>query len=225
MVPEFWKSRWAAGQIRFHEGRPNESLVRHAARLGTQRRVLVPLAGKSVDVAYLASRGHEVVAVELVESAVEAFFREQGLTATVERQGPLTRFVAGPITFYAGDYFATTAAALGEVNALYDRAALVALPEEMRATYAAHTLGLLARDSHGLVLSLEYDLAQRATPPPPHPVFEPELRRLFTSSAGGVSRRLELLDDSDGLTDVHRQQGLEALREKTWLLSPGEPSP
>jgi thiopurine S-methyltransferase len=220
MVPEFWKSRWEAGQIRFHEGRPNSLLVRHADRLGRARRVLVPLAGKSVDVAYLASLGHEVVAVELVESAVETFFREQGLSPTVDRTGPLTRYEAGPITFFAGDYFATTRAHLGEVNALYDRAALIALPEPMRAAYAPHTLGLLIPDFHGLLVSIEYDLTQRTTPPPPHPVFEDEIRRLFNPAGASERRKIELLEEIDGLTEANRQQGLTVLREKAWWLAP-----
>ncbi len=74
MDAEFWKTRWQAGQIGFHEGRPNAFLEAHAARLGIARRVLVPLCGKSVDLAYLAGLGHDVVGVELVEEAAAACF-------------------------------------------------------------------------------------------------------------------------------------------------------
>ena len=69
MDPSFWRDRWQAGQIGFHEGRPNSFLERFADRLPRGGRVLVPLCGKAEDLAYLAGRGHEVVGVELVEDA------------------------------------------------------------------------------------------------------------------------------------------------------------
>ena len=74
MDANFWKARWEAGQIGFHEGRPNRYLERYVGRLGTRRRVLAPLAGKAHDLAFLAELGHEVIGVELSEFAARAFF-------------------------------------------------------------------------------------------------------------------------------------------------------
>lgn len=237
MIPEFWKARWETGRIGFHEGAPNALLVRHAACLDAngpgraplpgspspstraRTRVLVPLAGKSVDVAYLASLGHEVVAVELVASAVEAFFREQGLEPIIEQVGELVRYTAGPITFFAGDYFATTSAAIGQVNALYDRAALIALPEEMRTRYVAHTRSLLSPDYAGLLISFEYDPAKRATPPPPHAVWEPEIRSLFAPPDATPTRQVTLLEETDGRSEAQRAEGAPLLTEKAWKLA------
>jgi len=156
MEPDFWRARWGEGRIGFHEGRPNELLVRYAARLGEARRVLVPLCGKSVDLAYLASLGHEVVGVELVEDAVRAFFSEQGLTPGIDRTGNFTRYTAPRLTLLCGDVFETTRELLGPIDALYDRAALIALPAPLRDRYAAHVRTLLPAGSPALVVTLEY---------------------------------------------------------------------
>ena len=173
MDASFWFDRWREGRIGFHEGRPNRFLERHHARLGERRRVLVPLCGKADDLAYLAGLGHEVVGVELVEDAVRAFFAEHGLTPTVERGV----YRAGAVTIVAGDFFATSRAVLGAVDALYDRAALIALPPDLRPRYAAHVRGLLPAGAPGLIVTLEY-------PPghldgPPFSVLEAELRALY----------------------------------------------
>ncbi len=180
MHPEFWNERWQAGQIAFHEGRPNRFLEEHGATLGGGRRVLVPLCGKSLDLAYLAACGHEVVGVELVESAVIAFFAEQGVTPTVTADHGFVRYQADAITILCGDVFATTSALLGPIDALYDRAAVIALPPAMRAAYVAHLRALLPPGTPGLVITIEYP--QEAMAGPPFSVVEDELRALYAGA-------------------------------------------
>lgn len=165
MEPDFWRARWTEGRIGFHEGRPNDHLAANAARLGEKRRVLVPLCGKAEDLAFLASLGHDVVGVELVEDAVAAFFREHDTTPAVTEEGGLKRYTAHSITIFAGDFFATTPALLGPVNALYDRAAMIALPPVMRDRYVAHVRSLMPAGSPGLVVTLEYPEGAHQGPP------------------------------------------------------------
>lgn len=181
MEREFWLARWQSGQINFHEGRPNRFLDRHAHHLGSGRRVLVPLCGKAVDVAYLAARGHQVVGVELAVDAVDAFFAEHALRPTVERAGDLAVYRAGAITIVAGDLFATTAAVVGPVDALYDRAALIALPAATRPAYVAHLRGLLPAGAPGMVVTIEYP--QALMDGPPFSVDEDEVRRHWAGAA------------------------------------------
>jgi len=213
----FWSERWSEGRIGFHEGRPNAFLERHVARLGEQRRVVVPLCGKAEDLAFLAARGHAVVGVELVEAAVRAFFDEHQLTPTVMRRGDHIQYAseppgeqvplgyaseqvpgcaAGAITIFAGDWFTTTPELLGPIDALYDRAALIALPPELRRGYVAHLRSLVSAGSPGLVIALEYP--QEQLDGPPFAVLESELRAHYT----GLS--VELLDE--GAADVPRMR-------------------
>ena len=187
MNPEFWKGRWAAGQIGFHEGKPNGQLVEHVAQLQPAKRVLVPLCGKSVDLAWLAGQGFEVVGIELVEDAVRAFFAEHGLDATVTKKGVVTSYRAAGITLFAGDFFAVTPTDVGEVQAFYDRAALIALPPELRVKYIAHLRTLASR---GLLITVEYPQDKLDGPPfsvPPDEVQRhwPGAKPLGTALAAG----------------------------------------
>lgn len=177
MDAEFWKARWREGQIGFHEGRPNGLLVAHAKELGPPGRVLVPLSGKSEDMAYLASLGHEVVGVELAETAAVDFFREHGLEVEPREHGPFVKRSAGGITILQGDIFDATPEWLGEFTAFYDRAAIVALPPELRPRYAAHLRALAGEKTPGLVITFEYP--QEKMEGPPFSVPEAELRGYF----------------------------------------------
>ena len=174
MEANFWQGRWSEGRIGFHEGKANAHLVKHLAVLGAGRRVLVPLCGKAEDLAFLAAQGHQVVGVELVEPAVRAFFEEHGAKPEVAREGPFTRYTAQNITLLAGDFFATTRELLGPVDALYDRAALIALPEPMRGQYVKHLRKLMPPGAPGLVITVEYP--QDEMEAPPFSVIEAELR-------------------------------------------------
>lgn len=181
MTTEDWVARWREGRIGFHEGQPNEMLDRHHARIAGARRVLVPLCGKAVDLAFLAAHGHEVVGVELAEVAVQAFFAEHALAPTVTPRGGLVEYRAGAITILAGDMFAVTAELAGPIDALYDRAALIALPPELRPPYVALVRRLLPAGARGLIITAEYDQALMAGPP--FAVLEDELRALYAGAA------------------------------------------
>lgn len=176
MQPQFWKDRWAENKIGFHEGKPNNFLTEFLAQLGS--RVLVPFCGKSEDLAFLAAHDHHVVGIELVEDAVRAFFAEHAATPTIERRGDLAIYTAGSIRVIAGDLFAVSPADVGPIDAIYDRAALVALPPELRPRYVAH-LRTLAPAATGLLVTIEYP--QELMSGPPHSVPEPEVRSLYST--------------------------------------------
>lgn len=179
MEPDFWKQRWAEGRTAFHEGVANELLVANAARLAG--RVLVPLCGKAEDLAYLASLGHEVVGVELVESAVASFFSEHGLVPDVDEPWAdctHRKYTHGAITLIAGDWFTVTREMVGAVTSVYDRAALVAMPPERRIAYVAQLRTLVAPGTPGLLVALDYPASRFEGPP--FPVGDTEVRAHYT---------------------------------------------
>lgn len=197
MEIDFWAQRWKEGRIGFHEGRTNVFLERHVDRFLSQplgakhgpRRVLVPLCGKTEDMAFLAAHGHDVVGIEAIEEAVKAFFREHELEPEVrELDGNVRAYVSGRVTLLAGDVFACTREHVGRVDALYDRAALVALPPEVRTRYVAHLRGLLAPGGTALLVSFDYEPSKFE--PPPFPVSEEEVRRHYAGA------RVTLLDEA-----------------------------
>jgi thiopurine S-methyltransferase len=178
---EDWLARWRDGRVGFHEGLPNALLERHRARLAGCPRVLVPLCGKAEDLAFLAAHGHEVVGIELAEQAVREFFDAHGLAPSIATRGPFVEYRAGAITLLVGDMFAATPALIGPVDGLYDRAALIALPPELRPRYVQCVRALLPSGAAGLVITLEYDQALMAGPP--FSVPEAELRSLYAGAA------------------------------------------
>ncbi|MBX7192799.1 MAG: hypothetical protein K1X94_12110 [Sandaracinaceae bacterium] len=182
MHHEFWHQRWEEGKIGFHEGKPNEHLLAHGPKLSLEdARVLVPLCGKSVDLAWLAAQGAEVVGVELVTSAVEQFFAEQGLVPERTKVGALERFHVPDLTIFAGDFFVLDAAtAGGSFDVCWDRAALVALPTGMRERYVAHQRSLVRSGGTTLLVTFEHD---GPTTEPPFSVPSALVRSLYADDA------------------------------------------
>jgi thiopurine S-methyltransferase len=211
MDPDFWHSRWQDGRIGFHEGRVNRMLEAHldALRLAPGSRVFVPLCGKAVDIPWLLSRGHRVTGCELSEIAVRELFELMGVTPQVSEAGPNMRYAADGIEIFAGDLFELDAGRIGAVDAVYDRAALVALPADMRARYAAHLAGL-SDAAPQLVVTFEYD--QSAMDGPPFAVPEAELRTLYGNRFG-----ITVLEDAEVPGGL---KGVVAAREKAVLLYP-----
>ncbi|WP_085607140.1 MULTISPECIES: thiopurine S-methyltransferase [unclassified Pseudomonas] len=215
MQPEFWHKKWESNQIGFHQPEVNPYLQRHWPDLAipAQARVLVPLCGKSLDLLWLAGLGHQVLGVELSEKAVEDFFLEQQLQAQVSEQGDFKVYRAGAIELWCGDFFSLTAADVAGCTALYDRAAVIALPPAMRERYAAHLQGLLPI-CRGLLVTLNYDQSQM--PGPPFSVDDAEVQRLL-----GSTWRVEMLEEQDVLGDSWKfvQAGVTRLEERVYRIS------
>lgn len=167
MDTDFWLQRWKLGQTGFHQDRVMPLLPKHWPTLGLNHdsRVLVPLAGKSLDVAWLAAQGHRVLAVEISPLAVQQFFAEHQLTP-VARDTPQGRlYQTEGIDFLCGDIFQLDAATLASCQACYDRAALIALPPALRARYVAHVYGHLPAGCRTLLLTLDYPQTEMDGPP------------------------------------------------------------
>ena len=212
MDPDFWRQRWSEGRIGFHQGAPHGLLVRFAdAVLGSPARVLVPLCGKAVDLAWLAARGSSVVGVELVEDAARAFFEEQQIPAQPTRDGPLVRWAGGSIEIVVGDFFEITHADVGGFDAVYDRAALVALPGDLRARYVAHLRTLLDPGARVLLVAFAHDAPKDD---PPFSVEEPEVRALWDGCAIRALADDDLTDRSEAL----RARGATSVREQAWSI-------
>ncbi|MGF1477650.1 MAG: thiopurine S-methyltransferase [Geminicoccaceae bacterium] len=178
MEAAFWQERWQQNKIAFHEAQPNALLSAHWSRLSLKQgsRVFVPLCGKTTDLAWLAARGHHVVGIELNQAAVDEVFRTMGLDPAVSRQGDLIRYQSRHVVVFVGDFFDFSPDLLGSVDAVYDRAALVALPPEMREAYSRHLTTLAGRAPQFLI---SYDYDQSQTEGPPFSVTSEEIGELY----------------------------------------------
>jgi thiopurine S-methyltransferase len=89
-------------------------------------------------------------------------------------------YSAGAITIAAGDFFATSSASVGPIDGIYDRAALIALPPQLRARYSAHVRQIAPRAARELLITLEYPAGSYEGPP--FSVEEQEVRASFAGA-------------------------------------------
>lgn len=207
-MPEDWLGRWEEGRTGWHEPSGNAALQAYWPDLPAGTAVLVPLSGKSVDVAWLAKRDLDVTGVELSRKAIEAFFSEQALSYTVERRGTFDvyRADARPITLYRGDFFAFDA---GPFDALFDRGALIALPPGERPPYVQQLRKLLKPGAFRLVVTLEYE--QSRAEGPPFSVLPGEMQRYWPDL-----ERINAENVIDDSPPKFRAAGLDSVVEVVW---------
>lgn len=114
-----------------------------------------------------------MIGAELSDKAVSDLF------ASLHRQPIITdwqggkRYQHGDLTVFQGDIFLLQAIDIEAPDAIYDRAALIALPEAMRTRYARHLLTLTDKAPQ-LLITLEYD--QQEMDGPPFSVGEPQVK-------------------------------------------------
>ena len=219
MEQSFWLNRWENRQIGFHQQQINEYLLRHLGQydLPEQGRVFVPLCGKTGDMVWLADKGYDVTGVEYSQIAVEEFFQEHNLAYEFTEKGPFKVYRSDKITVLQGNFFDLNKDILGPVDFVFDRASLVALPDDMRSRYAEH-MYRLAEQADMLLVTMEYDQAQMQGPP--FAVTADEVQQHF-SSLYNVSE----LETQDLLSTSpqFKERGLDSLLEKAYKLSVIDP--
>ncbi len=183
MEPEFWLKKWQAQEIGFHQTEFHPLLLNHWPGLGIHpgQRVLVPLCGKSHDLRWLAATGYEVIGFELSELAVQTFFREQSLVPCLTESGPFVRFSAPNITLFCGDFLQVDPAICAPCDAIYDRAALIALTPPQRPRYLQAMRRLCQPQARGLLITVEY--LAGVVSAPPFSMAQTEVRQLYTEWA------------------------------------------
>ena len=191
MNPEFWRKRWQEKRIGFNQSAANPLLVEYIKHLDLSAgsRIFVPLCGKSIDMAWLAAQGYDVVGVELVETAVQDFFVEQNIQYTISQhvENPAITCYQGQliegeerrtITLWVADIFTLTPTDIGPIDAVYDKAALIALPADMRKKYSEQIRQLSGNVNKSvsvdsidnnvapqLLMTLNYDQSKKNGPP------------------------------------------------------------
>ncbi len=211
MQHDFWHTRWKNQQIGFHLPQINPLLTANFSALAVTpgQRIFVPLCGKTMDMHWLLAQGFRVVGAELSQLAVDAFFEESGISPEILQAGALRHYHAQDIDIFQGDIFAIDQAMLGQVHAIYDRAALIALPPDMRKVYSRHLIEM-TDCAPQLLISFHYD--QSLVEGPPFNVDTSELTALY-----GKDYSLALLADDVLPTGL---KGQYPAQEKIWLLNP-----
>jgi len=215
MQPQFWHQQWERNQIGFHQTQVHPFLIDHWQTLAvTEGQVFVPLCGKSLDMVWLRQQGHSVLGVELSPQAVQDFFAEQSLEFSSSAIEGFQRYEGEGIELLCGDFFDLKPAQLANIQAVYDRAALIALPKELQARYAQKMLELLPHRPPILLVTFEYDATEMDGPP--FSTTGQTVQDFFGQAYRiDILSEQEILEENPGL----KHRGLTRLKEKTYLLS------
>ena len=219
MEASHWLKAWSENRIGFHQENVNKRMVNHWPSLelapGTQ--VFVPLCGKSTDMLWIAEQGYPVLGVELSSKAAKAFFIDNDIEFAVSERDGFEIYSGkksvATIEIWAGDFFNLTPDQLKECGAYYDRAAMMAMPESLRADYSSHMGDLMRPGSAALLLVISYE--QDKMKGPPFSVSDENVRKLL-----GEAFDICELEHYSG---AHRlgnlaDRGLETLDERVYLL-------
>lgn len=212
MNPDYWHKSWQENKTAWYQKKANPFLVRYFQELSLPKnsRIFVPLCGNSIDIVWLLSQGYKVVGIDLSEIAIRQLFQELSVEAKASPIAKLTHYAATDIDIFVGNIFDLSKDLIGTVDAIYDRAALVALPEDMRREYRAHLLEITARAPQ-LLLTFSYD--QNLMDGPPFSIDKEKVHQHYQENYN-----LKFLESADVRGKLKGQ--VEA-KENAWLLSTG----
>ena len=212
---QHWLDRWKDNRIGFHQATVNKHLQTFLPQfaLPPGACVFLPLCGKAHDIAWIAAQGYEVIGIELSQLAIEAFFDENGLEFERFDTDRFGIYKSGNISLLQGDFFDLSNDDLGACNLVYDRAALIAMPQSNRPRYYDHMLSVIPAASNMLLIALDYDQAQMAGPP--FAVSTDEIHQYY-----GEVFTINLLESHDIVDEEPRWRkvGLTALNESVFRL-------
>ena len=176
-------------------------------------RILVPLCGKSLDLGWLKDQGYNVVGVELAEQAVSELFEQLKVKPARTPEGPFEIWESPGLSVYVGDIFELSTDISGTFDAIWDRAALIALNPTDRARYAPHVSSFLNKDSSILLSVLLYD--QQKMSGPPFSVSDDEIYRLYATC-----QSIEKLQSKNvpSRNPMFIEAGLDTVTENLWLI-------
>jgi len=186
LTEDDWKFRWDQNLTPFHRCEVDPYLLKYEHMLlAKNNRVFVPLCGKTLDLIYLADKGHDVFGCELTKKGVIDFFTENSLEYTCEVKKlssysiNIYKAISKRITIYQGDVFTVSSEIIGKFDAIWDRAAFEAIDPLKRSEYVRIMLDLLQHNGKCLLVTNVMSNVQFSGPP--YSVSLDEIQELFES--------------------------------------------
>lgn len=224
--PDFWNEKWEKGETGFHQTALNPYLGYYYGEKGINiekrkdLRVFVPLCGKSLDMFWLSKNGYAVIGAECSEIAIKSFFEHHELSCQNSRSESHVKYIYGgsredsSIEILLGDFFDLKQSDVGVVTDIFDRASLIALPQNVRSRYVQKLTELQRTGTRTLLITLSYN--QDEMQGPPFSVNEKEVHKLYSRNF-----KIEKLAEREVLDDEPRFQmrGLTALTETAYKLT------
>lgn len=215
MDNEYWHQKWQSKDIGFNQLQPHKLLQRYfsSLQINAGAGVFLPLCGQSIDILWLAEQGYRVVGVELSQIACDAFFAEHNLAVNITEIDNFIVYNSNKITIFCGDFFKFKREIIGQIDAVYDRAALVALPTSMHKIYINHLIELINVSTKILLITTAYNQSEMQGPP--FSINENDVNALFSTQFS-----INQLYSKQFKAPAHLQaKGLLNASEKAFLLT------
>lgn len=218
MEISYWLSRWQKQNIGWHMNKVYPQLPKIWPLLSftSNPRVLVPMCGKSLDMSWLAEQGCKVIGVEVSKRALSKFRNAQTETFQRDSIHGFTIYRSSSFELWEGDFFKLPSGKISAIDVIYDKAAFVALPPDMRKDYSKKILELCGQSTQILLQIFEYN--QDEMNGPPFSIPEDEIQQNF-----GEQFSIELIHEQSKLDELNKFQrrGLSSyLKEKIYYLTP-----
>lgn len=216
MKKEFWIEKWNNNQTGFHKDFTHPLLIKFIDKFNMSEgdTVFVPLCGKSLDILWLAQQGYHVIGVEVSELAVCKFFTENNLKFTKISQDGFEIYKHKNITIFRGDFFAMLPEHTIDVKAVYDRAAFIALPDDIVSNYVNKLKEIIPKGAQTLLITLEFEKTSGPIGPP---FNSPDIKvnKLFKQYSS-----VEMVQQEDIISREHKfkEQGCDYVYERVYLI-------
>ena len=218
MEPKFWHQVWKNNSIGFHQMEFHPWL-KNITEEKMAANVFVPLCGKSLDMWPLAASYDGLIGAELSEIACRDFFTQAKLTPEISNNGQHQQFRFADsevdIALLMGDYFALSPEQFNAKGGfdIFDRAAMVALPQSMRQAYV-DKLRELFKHTTLFIMTLEFD--QNEISGPPFCLNDTMINQYFGFATSAKLLESKLLDDK---VFAQRKLKVSSLRESLYQIT------
>ena len=112
------------------------------------------------------------------EIACRDFFIDNNISPVKKNLAEFEHYSADQLSLFQGDFFKLSPDHIGAVDWIYDRAALIALPEKMQQQYVDHLMQFFSSDTRLFLVTLEFPKTQLSGPP--FAIDQDDVSRLFS---------------------------------------------
>ncbi|XP_065676220.1 thiopurine S-methyltransferase-like [Hydra vulgaris] len=183
---KYWCIRWASSDNGWVFPGVNPFLKLYFPNLTEgkgvcNKRVLVPLCGKTTDLLWLCEQDLSVTGIEFCEVPIINFFKEKGLSYECYEKSchKVYKCISKDIVIYQGDFFSMNSDILGGVfDYCCDISSLSAMIPNEQKLYVDKLISLLSFDCRLILNCFEYDVTLR-NDKPPYAIFRDRLENMF----------------------------------------------
>jgi len=214
MEGSFWHKCWERNTLGFHQSDVHPLLSQYFNKLAlpSDQHVFVPLCGKTLDMAYL-TQFMQVTGNELSEIACRDFFLDNNIGYQKQTLGDFEHFSCPQLSLLQGDFFKLSAKVIDNIDWIYDRAALIALPTAMQQRYVNHLKTFFLPHTRLFLLTVEFPKKQLNGPP--FSINSSDVKSLFS----GFNIRCIATNNLKNKQFAQRKFDVDYLLEKLYIIT------